>query len=128
MHINHTSINLTLKKSVPGDAVCMERKEDFVSFLLESFTLKGFLGLGRDDNQRSPMWWGVAEEEFLLGNSRVISRRPLSPVASSPHLMLPQETSATHTHHVEEGKGRMLPFHVSPPRREKREDNSQRFL
>lgn len=55
------------------------------------------LRAGEDDNQRSRVGWGVAEEEFLLGNSQVISKLPLLTVASWPSLWCPQETCHSHS-------------------------------
>ena len=54
------------------------------------------------------MWWGVTEEEFLLGNSRVISIFPLLTVASLPHLML-SPGDLYHSHGFEGGKGESFP-------------------
>lgn len=80
-----------------------------VSWLSLPTRAEGVLGLGGDDNQRSWVGWGAVEGEFLLGNSRVISRLPLVTVAFLPQLCCAQETSAAHTHNFEGGKEECCP-------------------
>lgn len=76
------------------------------------------------------MGWGVAEKEFLLGNSRVLTRLLLLAVASLPHLLLsPQDTSAIHRHNFEEGiKENDALLRVTSRREEEKGGPSRRVL
>lgn len=78
------------------------------SWLFLPTEAEGFAGLGGDDNQRARLWRGGTEEEFLLGNSRVLSVLPLLTIALLPHL-LPAPGELSHSHSCEVGTGDRLP-------------------
>ena len=70
---------------------------------------EGFLGLREDDNQRSRVERGVAEEERLSGNSSHIQTPPPHCCLFVPSYAATRRSLAIHTHNFEWFRGECCP-------------------